>query len=71
MFRFYFDFYLSIIGIVTNIYRDASGNYVVDGEHTKGSADGKSTRYRDYNQKFEKIPMTEVRVAPSALDTMI
>ena len=59
------------LGIVTNIHQDESGNYFVDGEHTKDAADGKSTRYRDYNHQFKNIPVTDVRVAPSALDTMI
>ena len=68
---FLIHFVYTFEGIVTNIYQDESGNYLVDGDHTKSSGDGKRTSYKDYNYHFKNIPMTEVRVAPSALDTMI
>uniref|UniRef100_A0A7M5UQ35 C2H2-type domain-containing protein n=1 Tax=Clytia hemisphaerica TaxID=252671 RepID=A0A7M5UQ35_9CNID len=58
-------------GIVTNIHRNSDGKYLVDGHHTKGADDGKSTRYRDYCYEFKNIRVESVRIAPSALDTMI
>ena len=58
-------------GIVTNIHRNSNGKYLVDGQHTKGAEDGKSTHYRDYCYEFKNILVENVRIAPSALDTMI
>ena len=58
-------------GVVTRTHTDAQGNVLIDGHHTKGENDGKYTEYRGYEYQFHDIPLQEVRIAPSALDTMI
>ena len=57
-------------GIVTSCH-EYGGTKMVSGYHTKGEADGKWVTYRDYSYEFEDCPLSDIRIAPSAMDALL
>ena len=57
-------------GIVTSCH-EYGGTKMVNGHHTKGEADGKWVTYKDYSYEFEDCPLSDIRIAPSAMDALL
>ena len=54
-------------GIVTSVRREDGETYF-SGNHTKGGDDGKWVTYRDYEYEFYDLTLSQIRIAPTALD---
>lgn len=57
-------------GVVTNVKSVQGGTVLVSGRHTKGEEDGKWVTYRAYSYEFHDIQLSEIRLAPTALEAM-
>ncbi|XP_065668500.1 uncharacterized protein LOC136088541 isoform X3 [Hydra vulgaris] len=57
-------------GKVTSIKRSVSGLLLLSGHHTKSEEDGKWIKYNNYNHSFIDIPITNIRLAPTALEAI-
>ena len=55
-------------GEVTHVTIDSYGCVLVSGTHTKDADDGKWVTYRRYNYYFNDIPLSHIRLAPTALE---
>ena len=57
-------------GEVTSIKKIENGLVIVSGHHTKSKEDGKWINYREYSYDFIDIPLSNIRLAPTALEAM-
>eukprot|EP00039_Didymoeca_costata_P030589 m.30333 g.30333 ORF g.30333 m.30333 type:complete len:853 (+) comp8195_c0_seq1:160-2718(+) len=58
------------LGLVTKVYRNATGDLLYDGIHAKGVSDGKPMR-KSYEPGFVGHKLGDLRVAPNAMDTLV
>ena len=57
-------------GKVSHIDTAEDGTKWVSGCHTKGKADGKLTTYKGYKYRFERLNLSDLRVAPNIFDIL-
>ena len=57
-------------GLVTSC-GEYQGTKVISGHHTKGEADGKWVTYKGYSYEFIDCSLSEIRIAPSAMDALL
>ena len=57
-------------GRVTKIHTSRDGTKLVDGYHTKGTADGKWITYNGYSYTFEGLRLGDLRIGPNVFDIL-
>ena len=56
-------------GIVTSIQKEG-GQVLYSGHHTKGAEEGKWITYQSYSYEFRDLTLSQIRIAPTALDAL-